>query len=46
MTSWQQLLLLHMAQGKYLNLSSKPVTEHDWLVLWGLIQTEQWTIAV
>jgi len=34
MTSWTTLLLLHLSQGRY--LSSKPPTERDWLVLWGL----------
>ena len=42
---WYQLLLLDMAKGKYLNLSPRPVNQHDWMVLWTLIQEGQ-TIEV
>ena len=41
MNSWYQLLLLHMAQGRYLNLSPRLKTQDDWLILWSLIQQEQ-----
>ena len=34
MTSWQTLLLLHLAQGRY--LSTRPPTEYDWMILWAL----------
>jgi len=35
--SWQQLLLIQMTQGRYLNLSRRPVTQYDWWTLWTLI---------
>ena len=41
MNSWYQLLLLNMAQGRYLNLSRRLTTQYDWLTLWSLIQEEQ-----
>lgn len=41
MNSWYQLMLLKMAQGQYLRLGPRLVTQYDWLVLWGLIQEEQ-----
>ena len=39
--NWYQSLLLAMAKGQYLNLSPRPRTENDWLILWGLIQEGQ-----
>jgi len=41
LNSWYQLLLMNMAQGKYLNLSRRLPTQYDWLTLWGLVQEEQ-----
>ena len=34
------LLLVDMDRGKYLNLSPRPINPWDWVLLWGLIQTE------
>jgi hypothetical protein len=39
--SWQTLLMIDMARGKYLSLSRRPPTQYDWLTLWGLVQEEQ-----
>ncbi len=36
MNSWTTLLMIQMAQGRY--LASKPPTERDWLALWALVQ--------
>ncbi len=37
MNSWYQLLLMNMAQGRYLNLSRRLPTQYDWVVLWNMI---------
>ena len=36
MDSWQTLLMIQMAQERY--LASKLPTERDWLALWALVQ--------
>lgn len=38
LNSWAILLLLNMNNGKYLNLSPRPVNQYDWLALWALVQ--------